>query len=145
MVETAALLVDHVLPHRPVRQWVLSFPYPLRFVLANHPQVLLVTPSADFFAEPHVDGLIGYAKVFHQAGLSWTLSSQASEAANFGLFIGSFENMQKIALRIREAALELGVKRIVFGECGHAWRVGYSYLNTLAGPFDFLGSSYPVP
>ena len=107
--------------------------------------VLLVTPSADFFAEPHVDGLIGYAKVFHQAGLSWTLSSQASEAANFGLFIGSFENMQKIALRIREAALELGVKRIVFGECGHAWRVGYSYLNTLAGPFDFLDRSYPVP
>ena len=34
--------------------------------------ILLVTPSADFFAEPHVDGLIGYAKVFHQAGLSWT-------------------------------------------------------------------------
>ena len=37
-------------------------------------EVLLVTPSADFFAEPHVDGLIGYAKVFHQAGISWTLS-----------------------------------------------------------------------
>ena len=34
--------------------------------------VLLITPSADFFAEPHVDGLIGYAKVFHQAGISWT-------------------------------------------------------------------------
>ena len=30
MVETAVLLVDHVLPHRPVHQWVLSFPYPLR-------------------------------------------------------------------------------------------------------------------
>ncbi|MBI5040919.1 MAG: (Fe-S)-binding protein, partial [Gammaproteobacteria bacterium] len=26
--------------------------------------ILLVTPSADFFAEPHVDGLIGYGKVF---------------------------------------------------------------------------------
>ena len=25
--------------------------------------ILLVTPSADFFAEPHVDGLMGYAKV----------------------------------------------------------------------------------
>lgn len=36
----AALLVDHVLPHRPVRQWVLSFPYPLRLVLAKHLQVL---------------------------------------------------------------------------------------------------------
>ncbi|MEK9784416.1 MAG: (Fe-S)-binding protein, partial [Gammaproteobacteria bacterium] len=59
--------------------------------------VLLVTPSADFFAEPHVDGLIGYAKVFHQAGISWTLSSYASEAANFGIFIGNYENMQKVA------------------------------------------------
>jgi Fe-S oxidoreductase len=107
--------------------------------------VLLVTPSADFFAEPHVDGLIGYAKVFHQAGLSWTLSSHASEAANFGMFIGSYDNMQKLALRVREAALELGVKRIVFGECGHAWRVAYNFLNTLAGPFDFLDPNYPLP
>lgn len=108
-------------------------------------EVLLITPSADFFAEPHVDGLIGYGKVFHQAGISWTLSSYASEAANFGMFIGSYENMRKLALRIRDAALELGVKRIVFGECGHAWRVAYSFLNTLAGPFDFLDQRYPVP
>ena len=90
--------------------------------------ILVVTPSADFFAEPHVDGLMGYAKVFHEAGVSWTLSSKASEAANFGLFIGNRENMRKIALRIREAAIDLGVKRIIFGECGHAWRVAYSYL-----------------
>jgi Fe-S oxidoreductase len=107
--------------------------------------ILLVTPSADFFAEPHVDGLIGYGKVFHAAGVSWTLSSKASEAANFGLFIGSYENMRRVALRIREAALELGVKRIIFGECGHAWRVAYSFLNTLAGPFDFLDQRYPIP
>ncbi len=107
--------------------------------------ILLVTPSADFFAEPHVDGLIGYAKVFHQAGASWTVSSYASEAANFGLFIGSYENMREISLRIRKAAIDLKVKRIVFGECGHAWRVGYSFLNTLAGPFDFLDQRYPIP
>ncbi len=108
-------------------------------------EVLLVTPSADFFAEPHVDGLIGYGKVFHQAGLSWTLSSYASEAANFGIFIGNYENMQKVAMRIRQAALDLGVKRIVVGECGHAWRVAYSFWNTLIGPFDFLDPNYPVP
>ncbi|HYH18318.1 MAG TPA: (Fe-S)-binding protein [Azospirillum sp.] len=107
--------------------------------------VLLVTPSADFFAEPHVDGLIGYAKVFHQAGVSWTLSSHASEAANFAMFIGSYEQMHKIANRIRQAAIDLKVKRIVFGECGHAWRVAYSFLNTLAGPWDFLDPRYPVP
>ena len=108
-------------------------------------EVLLVTPSADFFAEPHVDGLIGYGKVFHQAGISWTMSSHASEAANFGMFIGSYENMRNVSLRIRESALELGVKRIIMGECGHAWRVAYSFLNTLAGPFDFLDPRYPVP
>lgn len=107
--------------------------------------ILLVTPSADFFAEPHVDGLIGYGKVFHEAGVSWTVSTHASEAANFGMFIGSYENMRRISLRIREAALDLGVKRIVFGECGHAWRVAYSFLNTLAGPWDFLDPRYPVP
>jgi len=107
--------------------------------------ILLITPSADFFAEPHVDGLIGYAKVFHEAGVNWTLSSYASEAANFGMFIGSYENMRTLALRIRKAAIDLGVKRIVFGECGHAWRVAYSFLNTLAGPWDFLDQRYPIP
>ncbi len=94
--------------------------------------VLLITPSADFFAEPHMDGLIGYAKVFHQAGVSWTLSSYASEGANFGMFIGSYDQMRKVALRIRKAALDLGVKRVIVGECGHAWRVAYSFWNTLA-------------
>ena len=107
--------------------------------------ILLVTPSADFFAEPHVDGLIGYAKVFHQAGVSWTVSSYASEAANFAMFIGSYEQMQQVAERIRKAAEDLGVKRIIFGECGHAWRVAYSFLNTLVGPFDFLDQNYPIP
>jgi len=96
-------------------------------------EVLLVTPSADFFSEPHVDSLIGYAKVFHAAGVSWTLSTKASEAGNFGMFIGNYEQLRKIALRIREAALELGVKRIVVGECGHAWRVAYGFWNTLVG------------
>jgi Fe-S oxidoreductase len=96
-------------------------------------EVLLVTPSADFFAEPHVESLIGYGKVFHAAGISWTLSSKASEAGNFGMFIGNYEQLRSIALRIREAALDLGVKRIVVGECGHAWRVAYSFWNTLVG------------
>ncbi len=108
-------------------------------------EILLVTPSADFFAEPHIDGLIGYAKVFHAAGVTWTMSSKASEAANFGLFIGNYEQMRKISLRIRDAAKELGVKRIIFGECGHAWRVAYNHLNTLAGPWDFLDQNYPIP
>jgi hypothetical protein len=34
MAETAAHLVDHVLPEVPVRQWVLSVPFSLRYRLA---------------------------------------------------------------------------------------------------------------
>jgi Fe-S oxidoreductase len=99
-------------------------------------EVLVITPSADFFAEPHIDSLIGYGKVFHATGTSWTLSSMSSEAANFGLFIGNYEQLRKVALRIRQAALDLGVKRIIVGECGHAWRVAYSFWNTLSGVGD---------
>ncbi|SFV54560.1 Sulfite reduction-associated complex DsrMKJOP protein DsrK (=HmeD) [hydrothermal vent metagenome] len=122
-------------------------------------EVLFITPSADFFAEPHIDGLIGYGKVFHQAGVSWTLSSYASEGANFGMFIGSYDVMRKAALRIRKAALDLQTTRIMVGECGHAWRVAYSFWNTLSGVGagadssdkyarklqDQLDSRYPVP
>ena len=99
--------------------------------------ILLVTPSADFFASPHMEGLIGYAKVLHEAGVSWTFSSYASEAANFGMFIGSTDTMQKVALRIRKAAEDLKVKRLVFGECGHAWRVAYNFLEHPRRPARF--------
>ena len=34
MSQTAAHLVDNVLPRVPVRQWVLSQPIPLRLLLA---------------------------------------------------------------------------------------------------------------
>ena len=40
MAETAAHLVDHVIPRVPVRQWVLSFPIPLRILFAAHPELL---------------------------------------------------------------------------------------------------------
>ena len=40
MADSAALLVDEVLPHQPVRQWVLSVPFPLRFLFASQPAVM---------------------------------------------------------------------------------------------------------
>lgn len=40
MVDSAALLVDEVLPRVPLRQWVLSFPFPLRFLFAGYPDVM---------------------------------------------------------------------------------------------------------
>ena len=40
MAESAALLVDEVLPEQPVRQWVLSFPFQLRFLFASRPEIM---------------------------------------------------------------------------------------------------------
>lgn len=36
MAESAALLVDEVLPHEPVRQWVISSPFQLRYLFARY-------------------------------------------------------------------------------------------------------------
>ncbi len=40
MAESGALLVDDVLPHQPIRQWVLSFPFQLRFLLSSYPEIM---------------------------------------------------------------------------------------------------------
>ncbi len=50
MAETVALLVDEVLPARPLRQWVLSLPMTLCFLLATRPAVLTDVLGVD---RPH--------------------------------------------------------------------------------------------
>jgi hypothetical protein len=40
MAETAVDLVDNIIPRVPVRQWVLSFPIPLRSLFAVYPELL---------------------------------------------------------------------------------------------------------
>jgi len=40
MAETASQLVARVIPRVPVRQWVLSFPFPLRILFATPPELL---------------------------------------------------------------------------------------------------------
>jgi hypothetical protein len=40
MAESTARRVEEVLPEQPIRQWVLSFPYLLRFLLASRPQLM---------------------------------------------------------------------------------------------------------
>jgi hypothetical protein len=40
MAESAALLVDDILPYEPIRQWVLSFPFQLRFLFASYPHIM---------------------------------------------------------------------------------------------------------
>lgn len=61
------------------------------------------------------------AKILNKAGEKWTVSSQAREVVNFGFYEGSEEHTKLFINRILEGAKELGVKRIVVTECGHAY------------------------
>ena len=45
MAEGAALLVDEVLPRDPMRQWVLSVPFALRYLFATDPSVIGQVPG----------------------------------------------------------------------------------------------------
>ncbi len=113
---------------------------PIKFpVDVEGAEVLLVPPSADNFA--NTETMIGYAKLFHVLGISWTTSTYCNEGGNFGLFL-NFANMKKVNNRILTAARMLKVKRIIWGECGHAWRAGI-FTPSLSGPMDEFDPPYP--
>lgn len=100
-------------------------------------EILVVVPSADFFADPGTYTLMGYLMLFHELGLDYTWSTYASDGGNFGLF-ASHEVMKRLNAKIYAEAKRLGVKWILGGECGHMWRVVHQYMDTLNGPADFL-------
>ena len=113
---------------------------PIRFpVDVKGADVLLVPPSADNFA--NTDTMIGYGKLFHYLGVNWTTSTYCNEGGNFGLFL-NFDNLKKVNRRILDAARELNVKTILWGECGHAWRAGIM-TPALNGPMDEFDPPYP--
>ncbi|KUO52659.1 MAG: hypothetical protein APF76_14305 [Desulfitibacter sp. BRH_c19] len=97
-------------------------------------EVLYNPSSADLFS--NTDGLMGVAKMFYAAGVSWTLSSQIIETANFGLF---FHEPTLIAhnKKLIRVGKQLKVKRIVAGECGHGWRTWRMFTKTINGPLPF--------
>jgi len=61
------------------------------------------------------------AKILNKAGEKWTVSSKAREIVNFGFYQGDEKNTKMFLNRVLEGAKELGVKRIVVTECGHAY------------------------
>jgi len=99
--------------------------------------ILFVTPSGDFLAEPGTFTCMGYMMLFHELGLNYTFSTYASDGGNFGLFT-SAEAMKKLNAKNYAEAKRLGVKWILGGECGHMWRVMHQYMDTMNGPADFL-------
>jgi Fe-S oxidoreductase len=60
-------------------------------------------------------------RIFHQAGVSWTLSSRTFEATNSGIQIGDSKVAAELVQRVVDAAEALNVKRVISPECGHAY------------------------
>ena len=68
--------------------------------------------------------LIGnMAVLMNAAGMDWTMpSADGWDNSNMAMYSGDFEVMGRIERLHWDKALELKVKRVVMGECGHAYR-----------------------
>jgi Fe-S oxidoreductase len=61
------------------------------------------------------------AKIFKQAGVSWTVATEAFEATNAGHQIGSSDIERELVQRVVTVAEKLNVKVVIGPECGHAF------------------------
>ncbi len=77
-------------------------------------------------------------RIFDAAGVSWTLASNAFEATNSGVQIGSSEIARELVGRVVDAAESLGVKHVISPECGHAYMaIRWDGPNLLGRPYSF--------
>jgi Fe-S oxidoreductase len=81
--------------------------------------ILLIHNAGEYMAWP--ENPAAFAILFEAAGLNWTLSSESMgyEGVNYGVWYDDVQ-FARIAFAQIQAAKNLGVKKIVVGECGHA-------------------------
>ena len=78
------------------------------------------------------------AKIFKHAGVSWTIASEAFEATNSGIQIGSSDIAAELVQRIVDAAAKLKVKNVISPECGHAYMaIRWEGPNLIGKAYDF--------
>jgi len=97
----------------------------------------VIGPEPKFQAQ-----LIGYAaKIMQVAGIDWTYPSfDGWDNSDIAMYSGDHEIMGRVKRAHFEAAFKLKVKKIVMGECGHAFRSVYDVGNRWLG-----WKIYPVP
>lgn len=77
-------------------------------------------------------------EIFHEAGVSWTLSSEAFEATNSGIQIGASDIAAELVQRVVDAAEKLKVKTLISPECGHAYTaIRWEGPNLIGRKFSF--------
>ena len=80
---------------------------------------LVVFTSIEIMKFP--ENIAAIAKILTKAGEKWTISSKGREVVNFGFYEGSSKRTKLFMQRLFDAAKELGVKRLMVTECGHAY------------------------
>ncbi len=90
----------------------------------------VIAPEPKFQAE-----LIYQAGViFHTAGLNWTMPATPGwDNSDMAMFTGDNEIMARVKRTHFDTAARLRVKKIVMGECGHAFRSVYDVGNRVLG------------
>ncbi|SHI65383.1 (Fe-S)-binding protein [Desulfofundulus thermosubterraneus] len=84
-------------------------------------EFLLMHNAGDYLA--FAETVMGAAEVMHAAGVDWTLNSPntgINDAVNYGVFYSDVEFSAVIKAHV-ETARKLGIKKLVVGECGHAF------------------------
>lgn len=82
-------------------------------------ETLVVFTSIELMKFP--GNVAAIAEILDRAGENWTISTKGREVVNFGFYEGSAEHTRLFLKRVFDAARELGVKRLLVTECGHAY------------------------
>lgn len=82
------------------------------------------------------------AVIMHAAGVDWTMPATPGwDNSDMAMYSGDYEIMGRLKRAHFETAQRLGVKRIVMGECGHAFRSVHDVGNRWLG---WKGEPVPV-
>ncbi|HNW27170.1 MAG TPA: (Fe-S)-binding protein [Spirochaetota bacterium] len=90
-------------------------------------EYVFFAPVSDYIME--AETLMGIACVLHEAGVSWTIASGDFDAINYGLFYSDARLGDILRSMVREVRRLKG-RKILVGECGHAYRSMRDFLST---------------
>jgi Fe-S oxidoreductase len=109
---------------------------PIRFPMNEKgAEILFVAPVSDYIME--ADTLMGIAITFYAAGANWTVATgSGSDSINYGVFYDD-RWLKEIWTNLDQVARDLGVSKLVIGECGHATKAQKVFAEYFGGDLPY--------
>ena len=111
MADNAILLIDHILPMVDMHQWVISFPFQLRFLFANYPTVmgkvfsivtrLISTHLIQKGSAKHITARTGAVTFIQRSGSALNLNFHSHMLFLDGIYIDGFNEEKQVFRRIK--------------------------------------------